>query len=68
MLLPGVLGAVLPRWWDEHVVALFPGEASEALATGAPGALAELPAALARAARTAALLGAAWLALERRDV
>ncbi len=68
VLLPGVLGAVLPRWWDEHVVALFPAEASEALATGPPGGLGELPAALAVAGWAAALLGAAWLALERRDV
>ncbi len=66
VLVPGVLGALLPQWWDEHVVALFPGEASEALATGA-GELGPVAATAAVLAWSALLLGAAWVAVEWRD-
>lgn len=34
MFAPWVVGAMVPKWWQEHVVILFPGVATDALASG----------------------------------
>jgi ABC-2 type transport system permease protein len=34
MFLPSMIGGVLPKWWQEHVLVLLPGIASDALSVG----------------------------------
>jgi ABC-2 type transport system permease protein len=34
MFAPSIIGGVLPRWWQEHVLVLLPGIASDALTVG----------------------------------
>jgi ABC-2 type transport system permease protein len=68
---PPFLGGVLPRWWDQHVLALAPGPASDAVAVGhLEGVTTPLSAGaglLLVIAWTALFLGGAWALLERRD-
>lgn len=68
---PGILGALLPSWWQENVLAFNPASASDALALGH---LSESPmypevplAAVAVVAWLIVFLGAAHFALNRRD-
>jgi ABC-2 type transport system permease protein len=72
VFLPWILGGVLPAWWRENVLDYLPGAASEAITSGhldstTDGLLAPGLAALVLAGWLAVFLGAAWLALERRD-
>lgn len=68
---PSMFGAVLPRWWQENVIAYLPGNASDALAIShiEPDAIyADVPlAVVALVAWVAVFIGAAWLSLTRRD-
>jgi ABC-2 type transport system permease protein len=68
---PPFLGGLLPRWRDEHVLALAPGAASDAVAVGhLEGVTTPLSAGvglLLVVACTALFLGGAWALLERRD-
>lgn len=34
LLGPGFFGALLPRWWQENILSLFPGSASDAISIG----------------------------------
>lgn len=34
LLGPGFFGALLPRWWQENILSLFPGSASDAVSIG----------------------------------
>lgn len=72
VFLPWILGGVLPRWWRENALDYLPGAASEAITSGhlesaTEGLLSPGIAALVLAGWLAVFLGAAWLALERRD-
>ncbi len=72
IFLPWILGGVLPQWWRENVLDYMPGAASEAITSGhlesaTEGLLAPGAAALVLAGWLALFLGAAWVALERRD-
>ena len=68
---PPLLSGVLPQRRDDHVLALMPGPASDAVAVGHPDGVTTpisagvgLPLALAW---IAVFLGGAWALLERRD-
>ena len=68
---PPFLSGVLPQWWDDHVLALMPGPASDAVAVGhLEGVTTPISAGvglLLVLAWTAVFLGGAWALLERRD-
>lgn len=69
MLLPAMLGPLLPAWWQQYVLRVLPASASDALVglSDTPHALAALPAALVLVAWVVVFLAAGWLRLSRTD-
>lgn len=69
--LPQIVGAFLPRWWQEHVISLLPGSAVDSITLGHIESSFSYsdPAVGAAIAGVwlAVLIGAAFVALHRRD-
>jgi ABC-2 type transport system permease protein len=71
MFVPTMFGGLFPRWWQENVISLLPGSASDSLAlshlTDSPAFLSMGPAAAVVAGWLVIASGTAYFALTRRD-